>query len=111
MFYTVALYGPVFNTIITLMMGYVLMKIIEDFIKVLGIHKVNIAEQNSSIEILNSNINDLQNINSNLQKTISNLEKRIQENWTFISEEVNDIYPAIKAINTEIMLIKNKISG
>jgi hypothetical protein len=33
MFYTVALYGPVFNTIVTLMMSYILMKIIEDCIK------------------------------------------------------------------------------
>jgi len=109
MFYTVAFYGPVFNTIVTLMMSYVLMKIIEDCIKLLGTYKDNIKEQNSSIDIINSKINDLQNNISNLQKNISSLENKVHSNWAFISEEVNDIYPAIKAINTEIMLIKNKL--
>jgi len=103
MFYTVALYGPVFNTIVTLMMGYILMKIIEDCIKFIGINKNTIKEQNSSIEILNSKIKDI-------TEKISNIEMKIHDNWIFIFEEVNDIYPAIKAINTEIMLIKNKIS-
>jgi hypothetical protein len=102
MFYTVAFYGPVCNTIATLLIGYVVMKIVEDCIKLLGTYKTNIMEQNSSIEIINSKINDL-------QKNISSLEKKVQDNWVFISEEINDIYPAIKSINTEIMLIKNKI--
>jgi predicted nucleic acid-binding Zn-ribbon protein len=78
------------------------MKVVEDCIKLLGTYKTNIMEQNSSIEVLNSKISDI-------EKTISNLEKKVQDNWTFMSEEVNDIYPAIKSINTEIMLIKNKI--
>jgi hypothetical protein len=103
MLYTVALYGPVFNTIVTVMMGYILMKIIEDCIKIIGINKNTIKEQNSSIEILNSKI-------KGINEKISNIEMKIHDNWIFILEEVNDIYPAIKAVNTEIMLIKNKIS-
>ena len=101
MFYTVAFYGPVFNTIATLVISYNIMKIIEDCIKLLGVYKFNIMQQDSSIHVLNSKINDL-------EKTIYNLEKKINDNWTFTSGEINDIYPSIKAINTEIMFIKNK---
>ena len=78
-----------------------MMIVIEDCIIFLGKYKARIIEQENSIELFNKKLNSM-------NEKISNLEKNIFDNSVFMSEEINDIYPAIKAINIEIMNIKNK---
>ena len=54
-------------------------------------------------------IDNQKNIIQQIKIDIAKLETKVNGNWQFLSEEVSDIYPAIKYINTEIMYIKNKI--
>jgi flagellar hook-associated protein FlgK len=52
--------------------------------------------------------NKFEELIQDLTNKINMLEKKVDINWTVATEEINDMYPAIKAINTEIMYLKNK---
>ena len=63
------------------------------------------------IKVLENNkseIYELKELNTEIKKEIRILEERVKTNYSVIYEEINDIYPAIKYINTEIMYIKQK---
>jgi peptidoglycan hydrolase CwlO-like protein len=73
---------------------YLITKVIDALIKVLENNK--------------SEIYELKELNTEIKKEIRILEERVKTNYSVIYEEINDIYPAIKYINTEIMYIKQK---
>lgn len=89
----------------------IIMKLLDSSINILIAHKIKMIEIANEIYILKDEVNKL---NQQLKPFIKNndysiVSKRVDDNWQFLSEEVNDIYAAIKTINTEIMHIKNKI--
>ena len=71
-----------------------IIKIIDDVINII----INIMTK----------INNQETLIKELTAKLSILENNVNNNWIFMSEEINDIYPAIKAVNLEIMNIKNK---
>ena len=63
------------------------------------------------ISIIVNNIKDMNQQKQVIQELsikLKNIEETVNNNWIFLSEEVSDIYPAIKSLNIEIMSMKNK---
>ena len=90
----------VYITIIILI-GFTI-KIVDDILNILITNMIFVKVRLTTIDTQETTIQDL-------LKKIAALEKKVHHNWLFLSEEVNDIYPCIKAINTEIMYLKNKM--
>jgi len=88
-------YEMIFKIIMLLIIVYIIMKTIDEIIRLLVSYE--------------SIIDNQKNIIQQIKIDIAKLETKVNGNWQFLSEEVSDIYPAIKYINTEIMYIKNKI--
>jgi len=89
----------------------IIMKLMDNSIDILIMHRLNMLKIENEIDILKDEVNKLNQqlkpfIKSNDYSIIS---KRVDDNWSFLSEEITDIYSAIKNINTEIMYIKDKI--
>ena len=55
-----------------------------------------------------STLNQQKQVIQELSIKLKNIEETVNNNWIFLSEEVSDIYPAIKSLNIEIMSMKNK---
>jgi 50S ribosomal subunit-associated GTPase HflX len=89
----------------------IIMKVIDSIIDIILVNKIKMIEIANEIDNLKDEVNKLNQqlkpfIKSNDYSIVS---KRVDDNWTFLSEEITDIYSAIKNINTEIMYIKDKI--
>ena len=84
----------IFVCIVVIIIMWIIMNIVDD--------ALHIIIQNASI------MKNQATTIAELNKKIDMLEKTVNHNWTFLSEEVSDIYPAIKSINVELMLIKTK---
>ena len=80
----------------------IIMKLLDSSIDILIAHKIKMIEITNEIYILKDEVNQQ-------LKPFIIVSKKVDDNWQFLSEEVNDIYAAIKTINTEIMHIKSKI--
>jgi len=74
---------------------YIIMKTIDDIIRLLVSYESIIDNQKKIIQ--------------QIKIDMAKLDNKVNDNWQFLSEEVSDIYPTIKHINTEIMYIKNKM--
>lgn len=89
----------------------IFMKLMDSSIDILIMYRLNMLKIENEIDILKDEVNKL---NQQLKPFIKGNEysivsKRVDDNWSFLSEEISDIYAAIKNINTEIMFIKDKI--
>jgi len=89
----------------------IIMKLMDSSMDILIMHKRKMIEIANEVDILKDEVNKLNQqlkpfIKSNDYSIVS---KRVDQNWSFLSEEITDIYAAIKNINTEIMFIKDKI--
>ena len=90
----------IYTTLIILIVFMI--KIVDDILNIIINNMIIVKGRLTTIDTQETTIKDL------LNKIVA-LERKVDQNWVFLSEEVNDIYPSIKAINTEIMYIKNKM--
>jgi len=89
----------------------IIMRIMDSGIDIIIKYKLQMIEIGKDVDILKDEVNKLNQqlkpfIKSNDYSIVS---KKVDDNWSFLSEEITDIYSAIKNINTEIMYMKNKI--
>jgi hypothetical protein len=89
----------------------IIMRTFDSSIDILIAYKLKMIEIANEVHILKDEVNKL---NEELKYFIKTndctiISKRVDENWLIVTEDISDIYSAIKCINTEIMFIKNKI--
>lgn len=102
--------GPmIFATVLIVIT--IIMKIADSIIDIIIRNKMNIIELSKEFDIIKNEINILNEQLKPYMKTsdYNMILHKANDDWSQLSEEVTDIYNAIKHINTEIMLIKNKI--